>query len=57
MLFGILIGNIKIVTILSMAAMLPAIIFAIIGGRYAGKHGGKNSIVTWTRVCFALANP
>jgi Na+/melibiose symporter-like transporter len=55
MLFGILIGNIQFGTILSMAAMLPAIIFAIIGGRYAGKHGGKNSILTWTRVCIALA--
>lgn len=56
MLFGILIGNIQFGSILSMLAMLPAIIFAIIGGRYAGKHGSKNSIVTWTRVCIALAS-
>jgi Na+/melibiose symporter-like transporter len=55
MLFGILIGNIQFGSILSMVAMLPAIVFAIIGGRYAGKHGGKNSILTWTRVCIAIA--
>lgn len=55
MLFGILIGNIQFGTVLSMVAMLPAIIFAIIGGKYAGKHGSKNSIVTWSRVCIALA--
>lgn len=56
MLFGILIGNIQFGSILSMLAMLPAIIFAIIGGRYAGKHGSKNSVVTWSRVCIALAS-
>lgn len=55
MLFGILIGNIQFGTILSMVAMLPAIIFAIIGGKYAGKHGSKNAIITWTRICIALA--
>jgi Na+/melibiose symporter-like transporter len=55
MLFGILIGNIQFGSILTVVAMLPAIIFAIIGGRYAGKHGGKKSILIWTRVCIALA--
>lgn len=55
MLFGILIGNIQFGTILSMVSMLPAILFAIIGGRYAGKFGNKNSVVTWTRICIVLA--
>ena len=35
--------------------MLPSILFAIIGARYAGKHGNKESIVTWTRNCI-IAN-
>jgi len=55
MMFGILIGNIQFGTILSMVSMLPAIVFAIIGGRYAGKFGSKNGVVTWGRVCITLA--
>lgn len=55
MLFGILIGNIQFGTILSMVSMLPAIIFAIIGGKYAGKYGSKNGVVTWSRICLVIA--
>lgn len=55
MLFGILIGNIQFGTILSMLSMLPGIIFAIVGGKYAGKFGSKNAVVTWSRVCIAIA--
>ncbi|MEG1175183.1 MAG: MFS transporter [Ruthenibacterium sp.] len=55
MLFGILIGNIQFGSILSMASMLPAILFAIIGARYAGKYGNKESTITWTWVCTAIA--
>lgn len=51
MLFGILIGNMTIGTYLSVGAMLPSIIFAIIGARYCGKHGNKESIVTWAKYC------
>lgn len=51
MLYGIIIGNMQLSTIVNMAAMLPSIIFAIYGGRYAGKHGNKESIITWTRLC------
>jgi len=53
-LFGILIGNIQLGTIISVVAMLPGIIFAIIGAKYATKHGNKEANVTWTRVCLAL---
>ena len=49
MLNGILIGNMGLATTLSMIGMLPSILFAIIGARYAGKHGNKESIVAWTR--------
>ncbi len=55
MLNGILIGNMGLATTLSMIGMLPSILFAAFGARYAGKHGHKESIVTWTRNCI-IAN-
>ena len=55
MLNGILIGNMTIATYLSVGAMLPSIIFAMIGARYCGKHGNKESIVTWAKYCI-IAN-
>lgn len=48
MLLGILIGNMGLGTILSVAGMFPSILFAFIGAKYAGKHGHKESIVRWT---------
>lgn len=51
MMSGILIGNMTIATYLSVGGMLPSIIFAIIGARYCGKHGNKESIVTWAKNC------
>ncbi len=51
MLYGILIGNMSISTILSTVAMLPSIVFAIIGARIAGKQGNKKTMVQWTWVC------
>ncbi|WP_455500883.1 MFS transporter [Gemmiger sp.] len=47
---GILIGNMQMATILRVGAMLPSIVFAVLGARYAGKHGNKEALVTWTRV-------
>ncbi len=55
MLYGILIGNMGLSTILNMIAMLPSILFAIYGARYAGKHGSKETIVTWSRVAIVVA--
>ena len=55
MLSGILIGNMGLATTLSVVGMVPSILFAVFGARYAGKHGNKESIVTWTRNCI-LAN-
>ncbi len=55
MLFGIVIGNMSLATMLSVISMLPSIIFAVFGAKYAGKHGSKNAIVTWTKVCMAVA--
>lgn len=51
LLYGIVIGNMQLSTIINMIAMLPGIIFAIFGARYAGKHGSKKSLVTWTKAC------
>ncbi len=55
MLAGILIGNMAMSTILTTVSMLPSIIFAVFGARYAGKHGAMRSIVTWTKRCMILA--
>lgn len=51
MLYGIIIGNMGLSSILSMVAMLPSIIFAVFGAKYAGKYGSKETIVTWTKIC------
>lgn len=55
MMFGILIGNILFGTILTVISMLPSIIFAIFGAKYAGKHGSKQATVVWTWVCLGVA--
>lgn len=55
MLFGILIGNIQLGTMLTVITMLPSIVFAILGGKYAGKHGSKEATVTWTKACLVSA--
>ncbi len=52
---GILIGNMGLASILSAIGMLPSIIFAVIGGRYAGKHGSMKAIVNWTKICMYVA--
>ena len=54
MLFGIIIGNMQLGTILSVIGMLPSIVFAFIGAKYAGKHGNKETMVTWTYVCITV---
>lgn len=54
MLYGIMINNYSISTIISIAAMLPGIIFAIIGARLAGKHGNKKVMVDWTWICIVI---
>lgn len=51
MLFGILIGNMQLSTLLNVVAMLPSIVFAIFGARYAGKHGSKEALYHWTIIC------
>ncbi|MGI5990392.1 MAG: MFS transporter [Lachnospiraceae bacterium] len=55
LLMGIVIGNMGLSTIISAISMLPSILFAIVGARYAGRHGSKNGIVTWTKACIVVA--
>ncbi|MCM1049404.1 MAG: MFS transporter [Clostridiales bacterium] len=51
MLGGIIIGNMGIHTTLSTISIIPSILFAFIGAKYAGKHGNKKTIVSWTYMC------
>lgn len=55
MLGGIIIGNMGLSTMLSVIGMLPSILFAVVGAKYAGKYGSKNAIVTWTKICMVIA--
>ena len=55
LIWGILLGNMQIGTVLGMIAILPGILFAIFGAKYTGKHGAKGATVTWSAICLALA--
>lgn len=55
MLFGIVIGNMGLATILSVIGMLPSIIFAIVGAKYAGKYGSQRTIITWSKICIVVS--
>lgn len=67
MLMGIIIGNMGLSTALSVAGMLPSILFAVFGAKYAGKYGSRKAIFDWSIVCmlvgftmfmfFVLADP
>ncbi len=51
MLGGIIIGDMSISTTLTTVSIIPSILFAFIGAKYAGKHGNKKTIVTWSYMC------
>lgn len=55
LLFGIVIGNMGIATTLQAVSMLPSILFAIVGARYAGKFGSQRTIVTWSTISMVVA--
>lgn len=55
LLNGILIGNMQLATMLTVISMVPSIIFAGFGAKYAGKHGSKKAIVTWTFVSMVIS--
>ena len=54
LLFGILIGNMGLSTMLTVVSMIPSIFFAAFGAKYAGKHGSKKGIVTWSYVSMGI---
>ncbi len=51
MLFSIILGSMVGSTIVSVVAMLPSIVFAIIGAKLAGKQGNKQVMVKWSWLC------
>lgn len=55
LLFGIVIGNMGISTMLTVVSMIPSILFAAVGAKYAGKHGSRKAIVTWTWISMAIS--
>lgn len=55
LLFGIVIGNMGIATTLQAVSMLPSILFAVVGARYAGKFGSQRTIVTWSTISMVVA--
>ncbi len=55
MMNGIIIGDMGLGTMITVIGTIPSIIFAIIGAKYAGKHGSQMTIVTWTRICIVIS--
>lgn len=55
LLFGIVIGNMGISTMLMVISMIPSILFAVVGAKYAGKHGSRKAIVTWTWISMGIS--
>lgn len=55
LLFGIVIGNMGISTILTVISMIPSILFAAVGAKYAGRHGSRKAIVAWTWISMAIS--
>ena len=55
LMFGIVIGNMGLSTILNAIGLFPSIIFAILGAKYAGKYGSQKTIVVWTWIGAIIA--
>ena len=54
MLFGIIVGSMSLSSILSAIAMLPSIIFAVIGSKIAGKKGSLKVMRDWSKICIVV---
>ncbi|MGF7017078.1 Na+/melibiose symporter-like transporter [Lachnospiraceae bacterium PF1-21] len=55
LLNGILIGNMGLATTLSVIGMLPSLVFAFFGAKYAGKYGSQKTIVTWSKIALVIS--
>ena len=51
LMYSIILGSMVGSSIISAIAMLPSIIFAILGARLAGKQGNKKVTVQWSWLC------
>lgn len=54
LLYGIMVGSLSIGNTIQSIAMLPSIIFAIVGARIAAKHGNRKTMLQWTWACLGL---
>lgn len=54
MLYGIMIGNYDISTMITIIAMLPGIAFAIVGSKLAGKQGNMKVMLDWTKISIVV---
>ncbi len=50
-LYGVIVGNMAISAILNMVAIVPAFVFAFISSKFTGKHGSRDSVIYWSRLC------
>lgn len=48
LLYGIIIGDMGLASILGLVSMIPSIIFAVFGAKYVGKKGSRQGIINWT---------
>lgn len=55
LLYGIIIGNVRVGAILNMVAIVPALVFSIVGGKYTGKHGSTKGIAFWSMVSIVVS--
>lgn len=53
-LYGIIIGNMKLSVIINMVSFIPAIIFAGISAKYTGKRGSKEAMNFYTKISIGL---
>ena len=51
LLYSIILGSMVGSSIVSVIAMLPSIVFAVLGARMAGRQGNKKVTVKWTWLC------
>ncbi|MBR6405627.1 MAG: MFS transporter [Lachnospiraceae bacterium] len=51
LLYSIILGSMVGSSIVSLIAMLPSIVFAILGAKLAGKQGNKHVTVRWSMLC------
>lgn len=54
LLYGVVIGNMQLSAILNIVAIIPILIFAVVGGKYTGKNGSQKSITFWSRIAIAV---